>query len=151
MNGRAIVSVFQVGNDLLYSPFQRHKGKIFVSAISFHWAKISDGDTEIGRLAIQTLDESSTLPIVPDVDPKQRDKQWEAAMASEIRVPSYRDAYQKSILVSLYRYEDGDVDIAPSIHDSGHFLTKAKEVTTLSRPSAEALGAAIKMAMQRSE
>ena len=151
MSGTAIVFIYKLDDEFILSPSQRRTAKRFVPSLAFRRASASVSNEELGRISLQALEQSAELPEVPNVDPAAREREWQAAIVREAGMRSY-DEFQRSALnVNVYRYEDDRVQVAPTIHEKGWFLTKNLEMEELSSPSAESLGAAIEVSFERSE
>src|SRR5205085_2480004 len=151
MSNRAIVFIYKLGDEFILSPSQRRTAKRFVPSLTLLRTSALISEAELGRISLQALEQSAELPEAPDVDPAAREREWQAAIAREAGMRSY-DEFQRSVLnVNVYKYEDNRVQIAPTIHEKGWFLTKNLEMEELSSPSAESLGAAIRISFERSK
>lgn len=151
MSGRAVVSIYKNSGKLIISPSQPYGDGTFVAGQTFQDADVLASDEELGQLALQALQQSAEMPAVPDASPTQRESEWQTAITKVAAVSNYAVFQRNALLVKLYRYEDGDVEVAPSVHDGDEFMMKLKEMDTLSSPTAESLGVAIRSALERSE
>jgi hypothetical protein len=150
MTSRAILFTYVLDDEWIFSPSQKRVGvNRFVPSLTFLRLPTQSTDQQLGESVLHAFDVSAELPETND-DPTARDKEWQKAIARECQVKSYREFRKRALCVTVYEYEDGRVQVAPTIHEKGWFLIKNLEIVTLVDPTAAALGATLKSCLAAS-